>query len=74
MVVCFLPFFFVVSASITSFREKDSEIHSLFHDFLFTTISNTRTSFLQGGAEREQGLLQILTEMDGFKESTSQVC
>ncbi|XP_071710338.1 probable inactive ATP-dependent zinc metalloprotease FTSHI 4, chloroplastic [Rutidosis leptorrhynchoides] len=26
-----------------------------------------------GGAEREQGLLQILTEMDGFKESTSQV-
>ncbi|KAJ8497833.1 hypothetical protein OPV22_008385 [Ensete ventricosum] len=25
-----------------------------------------------GGAEREQGLLQILTEMDGFKESTSQ--
>ncbi|KAK2980383.1 hypothetical protein RJ640_014556 [Escallonia rubra] len=27
----------------------------------------------QGGAEREQGLLQILTEMDGFKESTSQV-
>lgn len=27
----------------------------------------------QGGAEREQGLLQILTEMDGFKVSTSQV-
>ncbi|KAF5727707.1 ATP-dependent zinc metalloprotease FtsH [Tripterygium wilfordii] len=27
----------------------------------------------RGGAEREQGLLQILTEMDGFKESTSQV-
>ncbi|XP_015073619.1 probable inactive ATP-dependent zinc metalloprotease FTSHI 4, chloroplastic [Solanum pennellii] len=26
-----------------------------------------------GGAEREQGLLQILTEMDGFKVSTSQV-
>lgn len=26
-----------------------------------------------GGAEREQGLLQILTEMDGFKEFTSQV-
>ncbi|KAJ1696391.1 hypothetical protein LUZ63_004903 [Rhynchospora breviuscula] len=26
-----------------------------------------------GGAEREQGLLQILNEMDGFKESTSQV-
>ncbi|CAD5190594.1 unnamed protein product [Musa acuminata subsp. malaccensis] len=26
-----------------------------------------------GGAEREQGLLQILTEMDGFKESTSQI-
>ncbi|KAL1820264.1 hypothetical protein ACET3Z_015133 [Daucus carota] len=26
-----------------------------------------------GGAEREQGLLQILTEMDGFKEATSQV-
>ncbi|KMT09184.1 hypothetical protein BVRB_6g132870 [Beta vulgaris subsp. vulgaris] len=26
-----------------------------------------------GGAEREQGLLQILTELDGFKESTSQV-
>ncbi|KAL0917748.1 hypothetical protein M5K25_012834 [Dendrobium thyrsiflorum] len=26
-----------------------------------------------GGAEREQGLLQILTEMDGFKESTAQV-
>ncbi|KAF6167180.1 hypothetical protein GIB67_029818 [Kingdonia uniflora] len=26
-----------------------------------------------GGAEREQGLLQILTEMDGFKISTSQV-
>ncbi|XP_020246313.1 probable inactive ATP-dependent zinc metalloprotease FTSHI 4, chloroplastic [Asparagus officinalis] len=26
-----------------------------------------------GGAEREQGLLQILTEMDGFKELTSQV-
>ncbi|XVE86548.1 hypothetical protein DITRI_Ditri18aG0042000 [Diplodiscus trichospermus] len=25
-----------------------------------------------GGAEREQGLLQILTEMDGFKVSTSQ--
>ncbi|KAE8700032.1 putative cysteine desulfurase-like [Hibiscus syriacus] len=28
---------------------------------------------LKGGAEREQGLLQILTEMDGFKVSTSQV-
>ncbi|CAL5368044.1 unnamed protein product [Camellia sinensis] len=26
-----------------------------------------------GGAEREQGLLQILTEMDGFRVSTSQV-
>nr|GLL19616.1 probable inactive ATP-dependent zinc metalloprotease FTSHI 4, chloroplastic [Ipomoea trifida] len=26
-----------------------------------------------GGAEREQGLLQILTELDGFKVSTSQV-
>lgn len=26
-----------------------------------------------GGAEREQGLLQILTEMDGFKVTTSQV-
>ncbi|KAL6225421.1 hypothetical protein ACLB2K_004271 [Fragaria x ananassa] len=26
-----------------------------------------------GGAEREQGLLQILTEMDGFKVATSQV-
>lgn len=26
-----------------------------------------------GGAEREQGLLQILTEMDGFKVSTAQV-
>ncbi|XP_057544321.1 probable inactive ATP-dependent zinc metalloprotease FTSHI 4, chloroplastic [Amaranthus tricolor] len=26
-----------------------------------------------GGAEREQGLLQILTEMDGFKVSTSDV-
>ncbi|CAN1169436.1 Probable inactive ATP-dependent zinc metalloprotease FTSHI 4, chloroplastic [Linum perenne] len=26
-----------------------------------------------GGAEREQGLLQILTEMDGFREYTSQV-
>ncbi|KAL8140951.1 hypothetical protein V2J09_006972 [Rumex salicifolius] len=26
-----------------------------------------------GGAEREQGLLQILTEMDGFKVSTQQV-
>ncbi|KAI4326133.1 hypothetical protein MLD38_031476 [Melastoma candidum] len=26
-----------------------------------------------GGAEREQGLLQILTELDGFKESTAQV-
>ncbi|GLT25142.1 hypothetical protein SLA2020_002930 [Shorea laevis] len=26
-----------------------------------------------GGAEREQGLLQILTEMDGFNEFTSQV-
>ncbi|XP_057496929.1 probable inactive ATP-dependent zinc metalloprotease FTSHI 4, chloroplastic [Actinidia eriantha] len=26
-----------------------------------------------GGAEREQGLLQMLTEMDGFKVSTSQV-
>ncbi|XP_054795844.1 probable inactive ATP-dependent zinc metalloprotease FTSHI 4, chloroplastic isoform X1 [Prosopis cineraria] len=26
-----------------------------------------------GGAEREQGLLQILTEMDGFKVSTEQV-
>nr|QKY65104.1 AAA-type ATPase family protein [Passiflora pittieri] len=26
-----------------------------------------------GGAEREHGLLQILTEMDGFKEFTSQV-
>ncbi|CAH2043501.1 unnamed protein product [Thlaspi arvense] len=26
-----------------------------------------------GGAEREQGLLQILTEMDGFKVNTSQV-
>ncbi|KAL5992999.1 putative inactive ATP-dependent zinc metalloprotease FTSHI 4, chloroplastic [Asimina triloba] len=26
-----------------------------------------------GGAEREQGLLQILTEMDGFKVSTSEV-
>ncbi|CAN0877425.1 Probable inactive ATP-dependent zinc metalloprotease FTSHI 4, chloroplastic [Linum grandiflorum] len=26
-----------------------------------------------GGAEREQGLLQILTEMDGFREFTSQV-
>ncbi|ERN19895.1 probable inactive ATP-dependent zinc metalloprotease FTSHI 4, chloroplastic [Amborella trichopoda] len=26
-----------------------------------------------GGAEREQGLLQILTEMDGFKVSSSQV-
>lgn len=26
-----------------------------------------------GGAEREQGLLQILTEMDGFKQDTSQV-
>ncbi|EPS68819.1 hypothetical protein M569_05949, partial [Genlisea aurea] len=26
-----------------------------------------------GGAEREQGLLQILTELDGFKISTSQV-
>ncbi|KAG0485206.1 hypothetical protein HPP92_009285 [Vanilla planifolia] len=26
-----------------------------------------------GGAEREQGLLQILTEMDGFKETTSEV-
>ncbi|KAL6582635.1 putative inactive ATP-dependent zinc metalloprotease FTSHI 4, chloroplastic [Orobanche minor] len=26
-----------------------------------------------GGAEREHGLLQILTEMDGFKVSTSQV-
>lgn len=30
--------------------------------------------FDQGGAEREQGLLQILTEMDGFKESTAQAC
>ena len=29
---------------------------------------------MQGGAEREQGLLQILTEMDGFKVSTAQVC
>ncbi|PQM41999.1 putative inactive ATP-dependent zinc metalloprotease FTSHI 4 chloroplastic isoform X2 [Prunus yedoensis var. nudiflora] len=28
---------------------------------------------MKGGAEREQGLLQILTEMDGFKEFTSQV-
>nr|CAD1836897.1 unnamed protein product [Ananas comosus var. bracteatus] len=27
-----------------------------------------------GGAEREQGLLQILTEMDGFKESTALAC
>ncbi|CAI8592221.1 unnamed protein product [Vicia faba] len=27
----------------------------------------------KGGAEREQGLLQILTEMDGFKVSTAQV-
>ncbi|KAF9599719.1 hypothetical protein IFM89_001665 [Coptis chinensis] len=26
-----------------------------------------------GGAEREQGLLQILTELDGFKVSTSQI-
>ncbi|KAJ6737348.1 INACTIVE ATP-DEPENDENT ZINC METALLOPROTEASE FTSHI 4 CHLOROPLASTIC-RELATED [Salix viminalis] len=31
------------------------------------------TDFVEGGAEREQGLLQILTEMDGFKEFTSQV-
>ncbi|OMO57147.1 hypothetical protein CCACVL1_25957 [Corchorus capsularis] len=31
------------------------------------------TDFVEGGAEREHGLLQILTEMDGFKESTSQV-
>ncbi|XP_022740654.1 probable inactive ATP-dependent zinc metalloprotease FTSHI 4, chloroplastic isoform X2 [Durio zibethinus] len=31
------------------------------------------TDFVEGGAEREQGLLQILTEMDGFKVSTSQV-
>ncbi|KAF6151764.1 hypothetical protein GIB67_010338 [Kingdonia uniflora] len=28
---------------------------------------------ITGGAEKEQGLLQILTEMDGFKVSTSQV-
>ena len=27
----------------------------------------------RGGAEREQGLLQILTELDGYKEATSQV-
>ncbi|KAL0378262.1 UNVERIFIED_CONTAM: putative inactive ATP-dependent zinc metalloprotease FTSHI 4, chloroplastic [Sesamum radiatum] len=35
--------------------------------------TDSAQQLFEGGAEREQGLLQILTEMDGFKVSTSQV-
>lgn len=48
--------------------------HFLYHRCSFNLDAVIWFLFYQGGAEREQGLLQILTEMDGFKQSTSQVC
>ncbi|GKC50605.1 probable inactive ATP-dependent zinc metalloprotease FTSHI 4, chloroplastic, partial [Tanacetum coccineum] len=58
---------------LISYTKTLKTIHSIPSGILEFCIQFAQFDGEVGGAEREQGLLQILTEMDGFKESTSQV-